>query len=293
MHGFGTKCANLARKHPSLFDDAAKMERGSMTRRITDTRRSGEPLPAGMYRRKRSMRIAIVDDYAPDAKTLEDAIRSHLDKRGRTYEICCFRGGGDLFEAADALAFDLVFLDVFLDGANGIDIAERLRRENYPGLIIFTTVSSDYAVDGFRVRAFHYLTKPFTPDDIAAALDEAIERLAGDETMLRIHDGSAVINVPLSQVRSITTDGHYLNLNTVNGPLRWRQSFGRLADMVAPYPQLFACNRGIMVNLAHVNNLTDDGCFLMDDGSKLPVRRSSRAEARSRYFDHLFTHMRR
>ena len=131
------------------------------------------------------------------------------------------------------------------------------------------------------------------PDDIAAALDEAIERLAGDETMLRIHDGSAVINVPLSQVRSITADGHYLNLSTANGPLRWRQSFGRLADMVAPYPQLFACNRGIMVNLAHVDDLTDDGCFLMDDGSKLPVRRSSRAEARSRYFDYLFTHVRR
>ena len=55
-----------------------------MTRRITDMRRSGEPLPAGMYRRKRPMRIAIVDDCAPDAKTLEDAIRSHLDKRGRT-----------------------------------------------------------------------------------------------------------------------------------------------------------------------------------------------------------------
>lgn len=264
-----------------------------MTRRITDMHRSGEPLPAGMYRRKRPMRIAIVDDCAPDVKTLEDAIRSHLDKRGRTCEICRFRGGGDLFETADALAFDLVFLDVFLDGANGIDIAERLRRENYPGLIIFTTVSSEHAVDGFRVRAFHYLTKPFTPDNIAATLDEAIERLAGDETVLRIHDGSAVINVPLSQVRSITADGHYLNLNTANGPLRWRQSFGRLADMIAPYPQLFACNRGIMVNLAHVDDLTDDGCFLMDDGSKLPVRRSSRAEARSRYLDYLFTHVRK
>ena len=152
-----------------------------MTRRITAMRRSGEPLPAGMYRRKRPMRIAIVDDCASDAKTLEDAIRSHLDKRGRTCEICRFRGGDDLFETADALAFDLVFLDVFLDGANGIDIAERLRRENYPGLIIFTTVSSEHAVDGFRVRAFHYLTKPFTPDDIAAAVEDIKAKITAGE----------------------------------------------------------------------------------------------------------------
>ena len=34
--------------------------------------------------------------------------------------------------------------------------------------------------------------------------------------MPRIHDGSAVINVP-SQVRSITADGHYLNSHTASG----------------------------------------------------------------------------
>lgn len=264
-----------------------------MTPRTRDAHRSNEPLPAGLYRRKRPMRIAIVDDCARDAETLEQALRSHLEKRGRTCETNRFHSGEDLFATTDALAFDLVFLDVFLDGANGIEIAERLRRENYPGLIIFTTVSSEHAVEGFRVRAFHYLTKPFSPDDIAQALDEAITRLAGDETVLRVHDGSAVANVPLSQVRSITADGHYLNISTVNGMLRWRQSFGRLADMVGPYPQFFVCNRGIMVNFAHADDLTDDGCFLMDDGTKLPVRQSSRTEARNRYFDYLFSNGRK
>lgn len=263
-----------------------------MTHRTSDARRPGEPFPAGLYRRKRPMRIAIVDDCTHDAETLEQTLRTHLEKRGRTCDISRFSSGENLFEAPDALAYDLVFLDVYLDGANGIEVAERLRRENYPGLIIFTTISSEHAVDGFRVRAFHYLTKPFSPDDIAAALDEAIARLAGDETVLRVHDGATAVNVPLSQVRSITADGHYLNLSTVNGPLRWRQSFSRLADLVAPYPQLFVCNRGIMVNLAHADDLTDDGCFLMDDGTKLPVRQASRTEARSRYFDYLFSRAR-
>ena len=181
---------------------------------------------------------------------------------------------------------------------NMIDIKRVGEIAKKHGLLFVVDASQTAGVYPIDVQEMHIDILCFTGHksllgDIAAALDEAIERLAGDETMLRIHDGSAVINVPLSQVRSITADGHYLNLSTANGPLRWRQSFGRLADMVAPYPQLFACNRGIMVNLAHVDDLTDDGCFLMDDGSKLPVRRSSRAEARSRYFDYLFTHVRR
>ena len=63
--------------------------------------------------------------------------------------------------------------------------------------------------------------------------------------------------------------------------------------MVGPYPQFFVCNRGIMVNFAHADDLTDDGCFLMDDGTKLPVRQSSRTEARNRYFDYLFSNGRK
>lgn len=250
-----------------------------------------EPFPASLHLRKRPMRIALVDDCARDAEALERALAKHLEKRSRTCDVRSFACGDDLFAALgdDPLAFDLVFLDVYLRNENGIQIAERLRRENYPGLIVFTTVSSDHAVDGFRVRAFHYLVKPFADDDIADVLDEAIARLAGDETVLRVHDGQAVANVPLAQVRSVTTDGHYLVLNTVNGPLRWRQPFGRFAEIVAPYRQFFACNRGIIVNLEHAADCTDDGCFLMDDGSKLPVRRASRAEARSRYFDFLFS----
>lgn len=250
-----------------------------------------EPVLASLHHRKRPMRIALVDDCAHDAEALERALTEHLEKRGRTCEVRTFTCGDDLFAAneGEPLAFDLVFLDVYLKDENGIQIAERLRRENYPGLIVFTTVSSDHAVDGFRVRAFHYLMKPFTADDIADVLDEAITRLADDETVLRVHDGSAVVNVPLSQVRSVTTDGHYLVLSTVNGPLRWRQPFGRFAEIVAPYRQFFACNRGIIVNLEHAVDCTDDGCFLMNDGSKLPVRRASRAEARSRYFDCLFS----
>ena len=217
-----------------------------MTRRITDMRRSGEPLPAGMYRRKRPMRIAIVDDCAPDAKTLEDAIRSHLDKRGRTCELCRFHGGDDLFEATDALAFDLVFLDVFLDGANGIDIAERLRRENYPGLIIFTTVSSEHAVDGFRVRAFHYLTKPFTPDDIAAALDEAM--LLDVMLMLHAEHGGGNNSTFACRVLSSSATDPYSAYAAAIGSLKGPRHGGANAKVVSMHEDI----------RAHVSNWEDE-----------------------------------
>ena len=250
------------------------------------------PLPAGLHMRKRPMRIAIVDDCAPDAEALERALNDHLDLRGRTAEILRFANGDELFAECETVGFDLIFLDVYLDGETGIEVAERLRRENQPGLVVFTTVSSEHAVDGFRLRAFHYLTKPCAPDAVASVLDEAIARLGDDETVLRIRNGAATANVPLSQVRYVTTDGHYLLVATANGTLRWRQSFKRLAELVAPYRQFYVCSRSDLVNLDHAEDFTEDGCFLMDDGAKMPVRKASHAEARSRYFDRLFAHVR-
>ncbi|BAK45155.1 hypothetical protein EGYY_20650 [Eggerthella sp. YY7918] len=246
------------------------------------------PVCSHLYRRTKPMRIAIVDDCAADAEALEEAIVAHLTRRGRPCETEVFSDGSPLFKS-DALAYDLVFLDIFLGDENGIDIAERLREEHYPALVVFTTVSADHAVEGFRVRAFHYLMKPYSDDDLAAVLDEALARLATDETMLLAHDGTVPVRVPLSRIRYVQTDGHYLMVDTEVGLLRWRQVFAHLVDMLSSYPQFFTCHRGVMVNLDHVSTLTDDDCFIMDDGKRLSVRRSSRTEARRRYFDRLFT----
>lgn len=252
----------------------------------TSEQRNG-PKCSRLHRRKRPMRIAIIEDCDAEAVALEKAVVSHLARRGRPCETERFTDGNQLF-TSDTLAFDLVFLDIFLGDESGIDIAARLRDERYPGLVVFTTMSADYAVDGFRVRAFHYLVKPFSDEDLAAVLDEALTRLATDETVLLARDGSVPVNVPLSHIRYVETDGHYLLLQTEERLLRWRQSFARLADMLASYPQFFTCYRGIMVNFDHVTDLADDGCFVMDDGRRLPIRLSSHAEARKLYFDRLF-----
>ncbi|WP_080797097.1 LytR/AlgR family response regulator transcription factor [Arabiibacter massiliensis] len=235
------------------------------------------------------MRIAIVEDCARDAEALERALADHLDRRGHTADILRFESGEALFAESAEAAFDLIFLDVYLNDETGIQIAERLRRERQPGLIVFITISAEHAVDGFRLRAFHYLTKPCAPEDVASVVDEALERLSDEETVLRIRDGSAVANVPLSQVLYVTTDGHYLSVVTTSGTLRWRQPFSRLAELVAPYRQFYVCSRSDLVNMDHAESFTRDGCFLMDDGAKMPVRKSSRAEARNRYFDCLFS----
>ena len=239
------------------------------------------------------MNIAITDNSAEDRAALKDRIEEAAEAGNFPVRITEYESGEALLAAAHAKSFDLIFLDIYMDEIDGIETAERLRGI-CPGCpIVFVTVSSDHAVDGFRVRAFHYLVKPFAMEEISYVLKEAAVRL-GKGAEISVRDGNIPVRLPISQIHYLVCEGHYLLVHTSAGVIRWRQSFSGVCEMLAPYPQFFACNRGTLVNLEHVEKLTEDNyCFLMEGGAKLSVRKSSRTEARSRYFDHLFRSIKR
>ena len=68
---------------------------------------------------------------------------------------------------------NIVFLDIYMDDANGIDTAHILRRFNTTCALVFITSSPDFALDAFEVNACHYLIKPPTEDKLLTALQRA------------------------------------------------------------------------------------------------------------------------
>ena len=69
-------------------------------------------------------------------------------------------------------------------GANGIEIAKEFRKSNKDCLLIFTTTSSDHALEGFQVHAKHYLVKPYTEDVLSSLTDEILSRFPTPEKSL-------------------------------------------------------------------------------------------------------------
>ena len=137
------------------------------------------------------MRIAIVDDIASERKCLNtelDVQVARLSLDSVTFE---YASGADFLAAAKKERFDLVFLDIYMGNENGVDTAQALRRFDPDCLLVFTTTSTDHALDGFRVRAFHYLVKPCTEADLAALFDEIIKRLPADDRYIEVKIGRA------------------------------------------------------------------------------------------------------
>jgi DNA-binding response OmpR family regulator len=86
--------------------------------------------------------------------------------------------GSQVFDAVRRHAPDLILLDLMLPDLDGFAICDRLKRNRDTNLIPIIMVTAlhdaDHRIAGVRVGANGYLTKPFTPDQLFAAIDKAL-----------------------------------------------------------------------------------------------------------------------
>ncbi len=85
-----------------------------------------------------------------------------------------FLSGEKVLEHMEHNEIDMVFLDINLNGLNGIDIAAELLKKNSRVIIIFITAHREFAFDAFTVEAFGYLVKPVDPDRLERVFRKAV-----------------------------------------------------------------------------------------------------------------------
>ena len=98
--------------------------------------------------------IAIVDDE----KVIREQIKFFVEKKQTESVIDTYSSGEELLMADRD--YDIIFLDIQMDGMNGIDTARALRQKTEDTVLIFITGVKEYVFDAFDVAAFHYLIKP-------------------------------------------------------------------------------------------------------------------------------------
>ena len=83
-----------------------------------------------------------------------------------------FTGGAAAFSFLQEHAIDLLFCDIQMPGLNGMELSRMLPERTR---IIFTTAFSNYALEGFKVRALDYLLKPISYADFLSSAMKAKE----------------------------------------------------------------------------------------------------------------------
>ena len=146
------------------------------------------------------MRIAIVDDISEERTLLRNRLESQFSRRNVHTDILEYENGEAFLTAAKECPFTVVFLDIYMNGSNGIDTAKELRRSDTDCLLVFTTTSTDHALEGFQVRALHYLVKSYSENDISALADEILSRIPDSGKYIDVKVNGSNIQIPFRKI---------------------------------------------------------------------------------------------
>lgn len=117
-------------------------------------------------------KILIIDDEP----SITNLVSAYLKPEG--YEVFIASDGNAGLKAARAFKPDLIILDVMLPSMDGIELLSRLRRESDVYVIMLTTRTEETdKIVGLSVGADDYVTKPFSPRELAARVKAAFRRI--------------------------------------------------------------------------------------------------------------------
>ena len=134
-------------------------------------------------------KVLVVDD---DVKTVE-LVRLYLAREG--YEVLTGYDGAEALRLARESYPDLIVLDLMLPDIDGLEVCRTLRRESDVPIIMLTARTTDQdKLTGLDLGADDYITKPFSPKELAARVRAVLRRLPGERGPEEIKRGELSMN---------------------------------------------------------------------------------------------------
>ncbi|MBR4707391.1 MAG: response regulator transcription factor [Pseudobutyrivibrio sp.] len=235
------------------------------------------------------MRVAVIDDENIFRMQLKMMVEKLAASKELPLEVEEFSCGPDFIESLSRRRYDIVFMDIFMPDMDGIETARILRARTERTFLIFLTASEGHYPDAFSLHAFDYVTKPFTLDRIDQVLKEIISHTPMDESFIKIPQGALEEKIYLKDIISVTTDGHYLEINKDDSSSsRVRLTASEFLEMTGNDRRFVMVNRGIIVNMDFINRV-EGGDIFMDDKNIFPISARRVGEVSQMIKDYQFT----
>jgi DNA-binding response OmpR family regulator len=134
-------------------------------------------------------RVLVVDDDP----TVREVVVSYL--RAHEHEVVEAADGETALARQREEPHDLVVLDLMLPGIDGIEVCRQLRQDGDVPVIMLTALGEETdRVVGLEVGADDYVTKPFSPRELALRVDSVLRRTKTPASPKRLVDGDLVVD---------------------------------------------------------------------------------------------------
>lgn len=231
------------------------------------------------------MKIAICDDMLQEKILLKEMAERYLEENDYEADIVTFENGEALLKNFETGAYDIIFLDVYMNGMNGLETAKEIRRKDENCFIIFATSTEAFAIDSFDVSAVYYLLKPISSEKLGAAFSKCLKYFNKKQRKLEIISNRKELIFYHKDIYYIETYNHRAIIVTDSEQTSAYVTISELANQLSELPFL-RCHRSYIINLEHVEAVQNED-FRLKGGVLVPIGRSYRKQVKEIYKNYL------
>ena len=228
-----------------------------------------------------TVKIAICDDEEAQRDRIIELLKKAFAKTDYIESIDWFESG-EAFLSADRDKYDLVFMDIYMSGINGMETAKKLYSENKRTKIVFCTTSADFGVESYDVEAMRYLLKPIEEDRFLTVLDFFFKNFASRKSITvtcdRIEETIAV-----DDILWIEAQGHKSVIHTKDDEYTTRISLAQFQKELEPYGFM----KPVRYALVSVNEVvgTPNKTMVLSDSTEFDIPKDKRVAVRNEFAD--------
>lgn len=217
--------------------------------------------------------IILCDDSPDDADRIAALVQDWAEQTRTSVQIQTFPSAeAFLFHYAEDRSCDILLLDVEMKAISGIDLAREIRKNDRRAEIVFITSHFEFWDAGYEVDALHYLTKPISPDKLAAVLTKAVSLLTEEVPSVILTCDAGTVKVAESDILYVESSLHYITVCTVSGTYTLKESISAFEKRLSG--GFFRVHRSYLASLRHITRISRTSVTLKGN-VELPLSRGN------------------
>lgn len=230
------------------------------------------------------IKILICDDELQERSFIEKKTKECL--KHTRLEISSVESGKELFQKVDINEIDILLLDIDMKGMDGLEVAQRLRRDFEDVILIFVTNHAEYVFDALQYQPFRYIRKSFLDGELPVALNAAIEKLhMQQEQYVYIKNKNGEIRLDVSRVCYFELEARKIHAYSMNDKTVFYCSVKQLEQYLQGLDTEFVkIHSGCLVNPCFVEQIENDVVIMKNEKKLVMSRRNMKSVKEKIYF---------
>ena len=218
-------------------------------------------------------KVALCEDEKIFSETQKKICREIFEKFNIEHSIDVFENSKDFFTAFsnDGQRYDLILLDIVMDGMNGMELAKMIRDSDQEAEIVFVTSSSEYALGGYDVGALHYLMKPVDEKLLESLIKKVYRAKNAQDNYFILKSGMQNQRIAVKDVIVMETVGRRVEITLTDRKIYYS---GKLSELLDDIPKGFfvRCHQAFAVNIDNIREINRFDAVAVN-GKLIPVSR--------------------